>query len=136
MHTITCRFRRLLASREGSLGPVVIMSLVAMMLMSSAALMMSAHLATSGKNMDMIDASSEVSLDFTEQIIGQPTEDVAPGDDTVVTSTQGGLSRSQELVMSEDMLIVGFNDKGDPRWGSAQGVDGARGVWIKTWGDD
>ncbi|XKH58595.1 hypothetical protein LG293_16205 (plasmid) [Citricoccus nitrophenolicus] len=134
MQQTVSNVRRELSSEEGNLAPVVVLSLVAVLVTAMAALAVSASLVTSSKSMAMVDASTEVTLDFSQQIQNRPKDGYSPGDPATVTSTKSGLTRQQGLILSEDLLITGWDEDGTPSWGPAQGVEGADGVWVRSWG--
>lgn len=134
LRRLLTRSRQVLVSREGNLAPVVVLSLVAVMVTAMAALMVSASLTTSAKSMGLVDASTDVTLDFSDQITNKPRSGFNAGDSTSVTSSHNGLTRQQGLVLGDDLLITGFDDDGFPVWGPAKGVEGVDGVWMRNWG--
>lgn len=133
MATLIARLRATLSSQDGSMAPVVVMSMVVVMITSMFALMMSASLATDAKNRAMVDSSADVAASFADQIATTPKEGLDPGALTVIEATEGGLTRKQALKLGEDQLLTHFSSSGIPQPGPAAGVDAGDGMWMKVW---
>lgn len=135
MSTLIARVRRTLAGQDGNLAPVTVLSLWAVMVTGMFAILMTASMATSVKNMSLVDAGSDVAGSFAEEVRNKSTEGYTPGDATYVQSTNQGLTRRQGLVLGENQLITGFDQDGGYIWGPAQGVEGTENIWMRGWGE-